>query len=278
MFVVDTVLAHPAQALIALAALFAIYLAVNVAIDYERAVVYRLGRFVGLRGPGLYFLIPFIESQRVIDTRIVTADVGEQESMTLDNVPVKANTVIWYRVVDPGKAVNTVADIRIAVVQLALTTLRAELGRNNLDAVLKDQTGMAERIQREVDRVTERWGIEISRVEMRQVEIPPTMQRAMAQVAEALREKQARVIKAEAEFEAARKLQQAAALMAGDPVALELRRLQMITEVGAEQNTSTIMMIPAEFLAASRGIGEVASRAAAALERIAPAPAAKPAV
>ena len=273
MFVVDTVLAHPAQALIALAALFVTYLAINVAIDYERAVVYRLGRFVGLRGPGLYLLIPFIDRQRVIDIRIVTADVGEQESMTLDNVPVKANTVIWYRVVDPGKAVNTVADIRSAVVQLALTTLRAELGRNNLDAVLKDQIGMAERIQGEVDRVTERWGIEISRVEMRQVEIPPTMQRAMAQVAEALREKQARAIKAEAEFEAARKLQQAAALMAGNPVALELRRLQMITEVGAEQNTSTIIMIPAEFLAAGRGIGEVASRAAAALERIAPAPA-----
>jgi regulator of protease activity HflC (stomatin/prohibitin superfamily) len=239
--------------------------ALNIAKEYERAVVYRLGKYAGLRGPGFYLLIPFVETAVTIDTRVVTVAVNQQESMTKDNVPVKVNAVIWYRVVEPGKAVNTVINVPEAVVQVALTTLRAELGRNNLDDVLKDQIALAERMKVAVDRVTEPWGVSVERVEMRQVEIPGSMQRAMAQVAEAIREKQSRLIKAEAEYDASAQLRDAAALIAANPVALELRRLQMIQEVGAEQNTSTILMIPSEFVTVPRQIGNAAEMLAGAL-------------
>ena len=231
----------------------------RVANQYERGVVFRLGRLTGTRGPGLYWLIPLIEWQTRVDTRIVTAAVGGQETITTDNVPVKVDAVVWYRTVDPARAVVEVRDIPNAVVQVALTTLRTTIGKTSMDAVLKEQDVMSDLMRRTIDTVTEPWGVKVEMVEIRNVEIPASMQRVMAQEAEALRERRARVIKAEAEYEAAQRLRQAAEEIAATPAALELRRMQMITEVGAEQNTTTIIMLPSEIVAAAGAFARAAA-------------------
>src|SRR6185295_7006198 len=194
--------------------------------------------------------------QRRIDLRINTAAVEEQETITKDNVPIKVNAVVWYRIVNPKDAVLEVKNIDIAVIQVALTTLRTGIGQHSLDEVLKEQESVASIIQRKIDAVTEPWGVKVERVEMKNVEIPESMQRAMAQEAEALREKRARVIKAQAEFEAAEQLRKASEIIMQNPAGLELRRMQMLTEVGAEQNTMTIVMMPSEFVSMA---GAVAS-------------------
>ena len=227
---------------------------IRIANEYQRAVVFRLGRFVGTRGPGLYFLIPLVERQTTIDLRVVTADVEEQEAITKDNVPVKVDAVVWYRVVDPGRSVIEVQDVHQAVTQVALTLLRNLLGRHSLDDVLKEKEKLSEELRRNIDHATEPWGIKVQMVEMKDVVIPQSMQRAMAQEAEALREKRARIIKAEAELEAAAQLKEAATVIMQSPAALELRRMQMITEVGAEQNTTTIVMMPSEFVSMARAL------------------------
>ena len=175
---------------------------------------------------------------------------------TLDNVPVKANAVIWYRIVKPDLAIIAVQNVRNAVIQVALTTLRNIIGRHTLDDVLKEQERLGADMRQTIDSATEPWGVKVTRVEMRNVEIPESMQRAMAQEAEALREKRARIIKAEAELEAAVKLREAAGLIMENPAGLELRRMQMITEVGAEQNTTTIIMMPSEFVSMAKGIAD----------------------
>ena len=231
---------------------------IRIANQYERSVIFRLGRYVRTRGPGLYLLWPFIEWQFKLDMRTVTVPVEQQEAITRDNVPIKVNTVIWYRIVEPVKAIVEVRDVPNAVVQVALTTLRTLLGQHSLDDILKAQDTLAEMMQRSIDAVTEPWGVKVERVQMKNVEIPPSMQRAMAQEAEALREKRARLIKAEAELDAAEQLRQAAEVIMQNPAGLELRRMQMITEVGAEQNTMTIIMMPSEFVAMARGIGDLA--------------------
>ena len=229
---------------------------IRVANQYERAVVFRLGRYQTTRGPGLYWLIPLIEWQRKVDMRILTADVEEQETITKDNVPIKVNAVVWYRIVDPRRATIDVKFVDVAVVQVALTTLRTGIGQHSLDEVLKEQEAVAGSIQRTVDAVTEPWGVKVERVEMKNVEIPASMQRVMAQEAEALREKRARVIKAQAELEAAEQLRRASEIIMQNPAGLELRRMQMLTEVGAEQNTMTIVMMPSEFVTMARAIGD----------------------
>ena len=234
----------------------------RIANEYQRAVVFRLGRFVGARGPGLYFLIPLIERQLTIDLRVVTADVEEQEAITRDNVPVKVDAVVWYRVVDPGRSVIEVQNVHEAVTQVALTLLRNLLGRHSLDDVLKEKDKLSEELRQNIDQATGPWGIKVQMVEMKDVVIPQSMQRAMAQEAEALREKRARIIKAEAELEAATQLKEAAAVIMHSPAALELRRMQMITEVGAEQNTTTIVMMPSEFVSMARAIAEASKHAA----------------
>jgi regulator of protease activity HflC (stomatin/prohibitin superfamily) len=222
----------------------------RVAQQYERALVFRFGRFMVIRGPGLFWIIPLgIESSIKVDMRVLTDGVEQQEAMTRDNVPVQVNAVIWYRVVKPDLAVIEVQNVRNAVIQVALTTLRNVIGQHTLDDVLKER----------VDAMTEAWGVEIQNVEMKNVEIPATMQRAMAQEAEALREKRARIIKAEAEFEAAMKLREAADEIMKTLASLELRRMQMLTEVGAEQNTMTIVMMPSEFVQAAKAIADVKS-------------------
>ena len=228
---------------------------IRIANEYQRAVVFRLGRFVGTRGPGLYFLVPLVERQTTIDLRVVTADVEEQEAITKDNVPVKVDAVVWYRVVDPGRSVIEVQNVHEAVTQVALTLLRNLLGRHSLDDVLKEKEKLSEELRRNIDHATEPWGIKVQMVEMKDVVIPQSMQRAMAQEAQALREKRARIIKAEAELEAAAQLKEAATVIMQSPAALELRRMQMITEVGAEQNTTTIVMMPSEFVSMARALG-----------------------
>ncbi len=231
---------------------------IRVANQYERGVVFRLGKYNRTAGPGLYLVLPLIEWQLKLDLRTVTTDVEQQEGITRDNVPIKVNAVIWYRIVDPARAVMEVRVVAHAVVQVAVTTLRTALGQHTLDDILKAQDTIAEGMQKAIDAVTEPWGVKVERVQMKNVEIPPSMQRAMAQEAEALREKRARLIKAEAELDAAEQLRRAAEVIMQNPAGLELRRMQMITEVGAEQNTMTIIMMPAEFVSMAAGIAKLA--------------------
>jgi len=230
----------------------------RIANQYARAVVFRLGRYHSTRGPGLYWIIPFLEWQYTIDLRINVTAVEEQETITKDNVPIKVNAVVWYRIVDPKQAKLEVKNIDNAVIQVALTTLRTGIGQYSQDEVLKEQETVSRIIQQKIDAVTEPWGVKVERVEMKNVEIPESMQRAMAQEAEALREKRARLIKAQAEFEAAAQLRQAAEIIMQNPAGLELRRMQMITEVGAEQNTMTIIMMPSEFVTMAGSLAELA--------------------
>lgn len=244
-----------------LAAVF-IFAGFRIANQYQRAVVFRLGKLRGVRGPGLYWIIPAIEWQRTVDIRTVTASVDQQETITKDNVPVKVTVVIWYAITDPVKSVIEVRDVDGAVIQVALTSLRNIIGRHTLDDVLKEQERLGADMRQAIDSATEPWGVKVTRVEMRNVEIPESMQRAMAQEAEALREKRARIIKAEAELEASQKLKEAAGLIMENPAGLELRRMQMITEVGAEQNTTTIIMMPSEFVSAAGAIAAWAEKAA----------------
>jgi regulator of protease activity HflC (stomatin/prohibitin superfamily) len=223
--------------------------------EYERAVVFRLGRYHSVRGPGLYYNYPFIEWQRVVDMRTVTVNVEPQETITKDSVTIKVNAVLWYRITEPYKAILEVADYRNAVYQVALTSLRNIIGQHVLDEVLKDRDAINDKLRVGVDRDTEPWGVKIEMVEMKDVEIPQGMQRAMAREAEAIREKRARIIKAEAELEASQKLADAAETMTRNPLGLELRRMQMISEVGAEQNTTTIIMMPSEFVTLAKNVG-----------------------
>jgi regulator of protease activity HflC (stomatin/prohibitin superfamily) len=203
-----------------------------------------------------------IEWQRSIDLRINTAAVEEQETITKDNVPIKVNAVVWYRIVDPKESVLEVKSIDTAVIQVALTTLRTGIGQHSLDEVLKEQEAVSKSIQEKIDAVTEPWGVKVVRVEMKNVEIPQSMQRVMAQEAEALREKRARLIKAQAEYEAAEQLRKASEIIMQSPAGLELRRMQMLTEVGAEQNTMTIVMMPSEFVAMAGNIAKLVKQPA----------------
>ncbi len=254
----DHVSASP-TVLIAIAVLLLIVMlrGLRVAAQYQRAVVFRLGHFNRVAGPGLYLLWPVIEWQTKIDLRTMTRAVEPQEGITRDNVPIKVAAVIWFRVQDAERAVIEVRDMDDAVVQVSLTTLRSVLGQHTLDELLKDQDTISSLMRQSIDQVTGPWGVKVERVELKNIEIPPSMQRAMAQEAEALREKRARLIKAEAELAAAEQLRNAASVIMQNPAGLELRRMQMITEVGAEQNTMTIVMMPSEFVAMARGLGDL---------------------
>ena len=221
---------------------------VRVCNQYQRAVVFFLGRYSRTSGPGLYFMLPFLEWRSLVDVRTTTTAVEQQETITKDNVPVKINAVIWRRVTEPKDSLIEVANVEDAVTQAAVTALRSTIGQHTLDDVLKDQESVSAQLQRKLDSITEPWGVKVEQVQMKNIEIPPTMQRAMAQEAEALREKRSRQIKAEAEREAAQLLREAADIIASSPGSLELRRMQMLTEVGAEQNTMTIVMMPSEFV------------------------------
>jgi regulator of protease activity HflC (stomatin/prohibitin superfamily) len=230
------------------------FASVKICAQYQRAVVFFLGRYARTSGPGLFLLLPFLEWRSTVDIRTSATSVEEQETITKDNVPMKINAVIWRRVVDPQRSLIEVANVGDSVTQAAVTALRATIGQHTLDEVLKDQDSIAAELQIKLDAVTEPWGVKVEQVQMKNIEIPATMQRAMAQEAEALREKRARQIKAEAELEAAKVLKLAADIIATAPASLELRRMQMLTEVGAEQNTMTIVMLPSEFVDLARAV------------------------
>lgn len=232
--------------------IFLLASSIRIATQYQRAVVFRLGRYNRTVGPGLYLMIPFLEWRVVTDLRVVTSSVEPQEAITRDNVPVKIEAVIWRRTSNPAASVIEVADVGNATVQVAVTALRNVIGQHTLDEVLKSQDAIGAALQQSIDSVTEPWGVVVERVQMKNVEIPDSMQRALAQEAEALREKRARQIKAEAEVDAANLLRQAAEVIMRNPAGLELRRMQMIQEVGAEQNSMTIIMMPSEFVEMAR--------------------------
>ncbi len=216
--------------------------------EYERGVIFRLGRMNNIKGPGLYWIIPLVDQKTKLDIRTKTVDIIPQEAITADSVTIKVNAVLYYRVLDPDKAINKIENYNMAVYQASMTTLRNVVGQNFLDDILKNRDKINAQIQEIVDEMTEPWGIVIERVEMKDVEIPQSMQRAMAQEAEAVREKRSRLIKASAEKEASLMLSEASAKIAENPLALELRRLQTLTEIGAEHNSTTVMMIPSELV------------------------------
>jgi regulator of protease activity HflC (stomatin/prohibitin superfamily) len=216
--------------------------------EYQRGVIFRLGRSRALMGPGMYWIVPWVDQKVQVDVRTRTVSIEPQETVTADSVTIRVNAVLYYRILDPTKAINRVENFEMAVYQIALTTLRNVVGQNILDDVLQNRDKINIKVQEIVDEVTEPWGIVIERVEMKDVEIPTSMQRAMAKEAEAIREKRARIIKAAAEQEASIKLAQASQNISANPSALELRRLQMLTEIGAENNTTTIVMVPSDFV------------------------------
>jgi regulator of protease activity HflC (stomatin/prohibitin superfamily) len=220
----------------------------RIAQEYERGVVFRLGRLREVKGPGLYWIIPLVDWQRKLDMRTRTLALEQQETITRDSVTVRIDAVLWYRIFDPKKAVIFVENYRTAVYQVALTSLRNIIGQHGLDEVLKERNTINETLRDIVDAATAAWGINIEMVEMKDVEIPEAMQRAMAREAEAVREKRARLIKADAEAEASQKLTDAAKAMAESPAALELRRMQMVSEIGAENNTTTVILMPSEIV------------------------------
>jgi regulator of protease activity HflC (stomatin/prohibitin superfamily) len=229
----------------------------RVAQEYQRGVVFRLGRFAGIRGPGLYWIIPLgVESAMTIDIRIRTISAEQQETITRDSVTIKVNAVLWYRIVDPEKSVIAVSDAGAAVYQLALTSLRNIIGQHDLDEVLQNRDKINGLLRDSIAPATTPWGVQIERFEMKDVELPEAMQQVMAMQAEAIREKRARIIKAEAEFEASVKLASASEQMAGNPAALELRRMQMVSEVGAENNSTILVMMPSDFVTLSKSLTE----------------------
>jgi regulator of protease activity HflC (stomatin/prohibitin superfamily) len=220
--------------------------------EYERGVMFRLGRFQKIQGPGLYFTIPVIDQKVQVDIRTKTVDIAPQEAVTADSVTIKINAVLYYRIIDPMKAISRVENYQMAVYQASMTTLRNIVGQHNLDDMLQSRDKINAKVQEIVDEITEPWGVAIERVELKDVEIPISMQRAMAKEAEAAREKRARLIKAEAEQEASLLLSEAAQQMMQNPAALELRRLQMLTEIGAENNTTTLVMIPSDIISLAK--------------------------
>jgi regulator of protease activity HflC (stomatin/prohibitin superfamily) len=233
----------------------------RVAQEYERGVVFRLGRFKGLRGPGLYWIIPLgIERSVRVDIRTRTVSAEQQETITRDSVTIKVNAVLWYRIVDSAKAVIEVADAPAAVYQLALTALRNIIGQHDLDEILQERNKINTLLGDNISGSTAQWGLQVQRFEMKDVELPVAMQQVMAMQAEAIREKRARIIKAEAEFEASVKLSAAAAQMTANPAALELRRMQMISEVGAENNSTTVLMIPSDFVSLAHSLNDYLAR------------------
>ncbi len=225
--------------------------AVKVAREYERGVVFRLGRLIGLRGPGLLLLIPFIDKAVKVDLRTVTLNVPPQEVITRDNVTVRVNAVAYFRVVDAARAIVQVENFLVATSQIAQTTLRSVLGQVDLDQLLSERDQINERLQTIIDLQTEPWGVKVSVVEVKDVELPQSMQRALARQAEAERERRAKVIAAEGEFEASERLSQAARVIGAEPGTLQLRYLQTMGEIGTSGNNTTLLLpFPVEMLEA----------------------------
>jgi regulator of protease activity HflC (stomatin/prohibitin superfamily) len=227
----------------------AIVSGVKVLKEYERGVVFRLGRMVGARGPGLVYIIPGIEKMVKMDLRTVTMDIPPQDVITRDNVSVKVNAVLYFRVLDPNLAVREVENYLFATSQLAQVTLRSVCGQGELDELLAEREKINTRIQDILDKQTDPWGIKVVLVELKHIDLPQEMQRAMAKQAEAERERRAKVIHAEGEFQASQKLLDAAEVMSKQPMALQLRFLQSLVEIASEKNSTTIFPVPIDLLA-----------------------------
>ncbi|MBL7662797.1 slipin family protein [bacterium] len=225
-----------------------IFSAIKIIKEYELAVVFRFGRLVEPRGPGIVWIWPVIEQMRRVDLRTVTMDVPPQDVITRDNVSVKVNAVVYFRVMDPNRAINQVENYLYATSQLAQTTLRSVCGEGELDDLLINREQLNNRLQEILDHSTDPWGIKVSMVEIKHIDLPVEMQRAMAKQAEAERERRAKVIGAEAEFQAAEKLSMAAKIIATEPQALQLRYLQTLREIATENNSTTIFPIPIDFI------------------------------
>lgn len=222
---------------------------IRIAQEYERGVVFRLGRYTGVRGPGIYFLIPFIERSVRVDLRVVTLDVPSQEAITKDNVTVKVNAVVYFRVVKPEDSVIKVFDHRYATSQISQTTLRSVIGQSELDEVLAHREKINQTLQRIIDEQTDPWGVKVSIVEIKEVELPQAMQRAISAQAEAERERRAKVVHAEGERQAAEQLAEAAKVMATQPIALQLRYLQTLTVIATEKTNTIVFPLPVDMIA-----------------------------
>jgi len=218
--------------------------AVRILREYERGVIFRLGKLLGAKGPGLIFLIPIVDRMVRMDLRVVTIDVPRQEVMTRDNVPVSVDAVLYFRVIDPQAAVVKVENFLKATSLIAQTTLRSVLGQAELDELLAHRDKINQTLQEIIDRQTDPWGIKVTAVEVKDVALPDTMKRAMARQAEAERERRAKIVNAEGEFQAAEKMVQAAATMSREPMALQLRFLQTMREISSEHNTTTFLPVP----------------------------------
>jgi regulator of protease activity HflC (stomatin/prohibitin superfamily) len=234
--------------------------AIKIVQEYERGVIFRLGRLVGAKGPGLFFIIPIIDRMVKVDLRVVTLDVPSQEAITRDNVTVKVNAVVFFRVVDPSASVVQVEDFKRATWNIAQTTLRNVLGQSDLDDLLSNREEINKNLQHIIDDATEPWGVKVGIVEVKDVELPQGMQRAMAKQAEAEREKRAKIVHAEGEFAAAETLSKAAQLMSQNPVSIQLRYLQTLTEISVEKNSTIIFPVPINILEKlyqwKEGVGE----------------------
>ena len=218
--------------------------------EYERGVIFRLGRLVGARGPGLFLIVPFVDRMQKVDLRVVTMEIPPQEVITRDNVSVRVSAVVYFRVLVPEDAVVKVSDFVRATFQIAQTTLRSVLGQSELDELLSQREAINQRLQQIIDEQTEPWGVKVSVVEVKDVELPETMKRAMAKQAEAEREKRAKIIHAEGELAAATNLREAATVIAMEPASIQLRYLQTLTEIAVEKNSTIIFPVPIDMVAA----------------------------
>jgi regulator of protease activity HflC (stomatin/prohibitin superfamily) len=224
--------------------------AIRILREYERGVIFRLGKLHkrGAKGPGLIFLIPLVDRMVRMDLRVVTIDVAKQEVMTRDNVPATVDAVLYFRVIDPVAAVVKVENFLMATSLIAQTTLRSVLGQAPLDDLLSQRESINQKLQEIIDRQTEPWGIKVTAVEVKDVALPDTMKRAMAKQAEAERERRAKIVNAEGEYQAAEKMVQAAAMISQEPIALQLRYLQTMREIASEHNTTTFLPVPIDLL------------------------------
>ncbi len=235
--------------LIAVVVIILLSAAIKVVREYERVGVFRLGRFVGLRGPGLVLIIPFIETVRKVDLRVITMDVPQQECITVDNVTVRVDAVVYFRVVNAADAILKVLDYIKATSLLAQTTLRNVVGQSTLDELLGQRDRLNEKIKTTVDEGTDPWGVKVSMVEVKDVQLPQTMQRAMAAQAEAERDRRAKVVHAEGEYQAAEKLAEAARVISSQPSALQLRYLQTLSSISTEKSSIIVFPLPVDLLA-----------------------------
>jgi regulator of protease activity HflC (stomatin/prohibitin superfamily) len=238
----------PVIVVIVVAVFMVAAMAIKIVAEYERGVIFRLGRLIGAKGPGLFFIIPFVDRMVKVDLRVVTLDVPSQDIITKDNVTVRVNAVVYFRVVDPESAVVKILDHVRATSQISQTTLRNVLGQSELDELLTEREKLNQMLQGIIDEHTDPWGVKVSTVEIKEVELAETMRRSMAAQAEAERERRAKIIHADGEFQASERLAQAGAVIAKEPVTLQLRYLQTLTEIATEKNSTLIFPLPIDLI------------------------------